>query len=303
MNTVQTDLNTAAQVYTSRFIECIELELERIGSFSLDFSSEFINHSGETVVVPLVKADEAEEWDDAANNYIRPVATLKDTKVTISQRPIAGFAVSPVQVATFQPTYWEGKARLNARSVGLKIVNAMFGLVTAANFPEEEVVTLAAFNKGKVGALRALVTRNGMAPGDCVVVLNPAYFTALLVDLDASVYGGREAILSGHLPGLFGFRDFVEAPNLTIPGFIAYPSALAGASRLLRPLRTDIYDVFETSQDGSTGFAFNTVVATEIATGKTSMSVESNFGVAVGDPGEDGRQTLVRLVETATPEP
>jgi hypothetical protein len=303
MNNVQTDLNTAAQVYTDRFIECIELELERISSFSLDFSGDFINQPGESVVVPLVKADAAAEWDDASNNYIRPVATLKDTKVTIDKRPIAGFAISPVQFATFNPTYWEGKARLNARSVGLKVVNAMFGLVTAANFPTENVVTLAGFTKGKVAALRALVAQNGMAPGDCVVVLNPAYFSALLADLDASVYGGREAILGGRLPGLFGFRDFVEAPNLTIPGFIAYPSALAGASRLIRPLRTDIYDVFDTSTDDATGFAFNTVVATEIATGKTSMSVESNFGVAVGDAGETGRQTLIRLVETATPNP
>jgi hypothetical protein len=296
-NTVQTDLNTAAQVYSDKFIECIGKELERIADFSTDFSDAMINSVGETVVFPLVTADAAGDFDDAANNYDRPAATLRDGKVTINQRKIAGFGIKPVQAATFHPAYWEGKARLNARSVGLSVVNSVFGLVTAANFADTAAVTLAGFKKGSVAGLRSTVAAAGMSPGLCTVVLNPAYFAALLADLDASVYGGGEAIRSGRIPGLYGFKSVVEAPNYAGPGFVAYPSALAVASRVIRPLKTDAYDVFETHADEATGLAFNTVVATATATGKTSLSVECSFGAAVGDPGEAGRKTLVRLVE------
>ena len=101
-NSVQTDLNTAAQVFSDQFIEALGLELERIADFSLDFSSAFLNTPGETVVFPLVSPDPASEWDAATNNYARPTASLKDGKVTIDRHPIAGFAITPQQVATFQ---------------------------------------------------------------------------------------------------------------------------------------------------------------------------------------------------------
>jgi len=300
-NTVQTDLVTAAQVYSDQFIEGISLALEPISMFSTDFSAALINSPGETVVFPLVMPDTASEWNDTTNNYTRPVASLKDASVTINKHPITGFAIKPLQVATFQPSYWQGRARLNARSVGLSVVKEVFGLVTATNFPKSETVAAATFKKNVVAALRALAVNNNMAPGSTVVVLNPVYFALLLADLDASVYGGPEAIRNGHIPGLFGFRDIVEAPNYAGPGFLAYPSALAVASRVLRPLRTEGYDVFETHQDDATGFAFNTVVSTELGTGRTSMAVDCNFGAAVGDKGETGRETLIRLVEATPP--
>jgi glutaminase len=62
------------------------------------------------------------------------------------------------------------------------------------------------------------------------------------------------------------------------------------------PLKTTAYDVFETYTDENTGMPFNTVVATEIATGKGNLSTECNFGASPGD-----KKALVRLVEPVTP--
>ncbi|MCL1857326.1 MAG: hypothetical protein FWF84_06800 [Kiritimatiellaeota bacterium] len=294
---ILTDMNTAAQVYTDRFIEEVGPILEPVRQFSTDFSEEFANTPGVAIPVPLVTGSEAGDWNKASKNYAMAEASdLDDVMVTIDQRKIAQFAISMEQLATFRPAYWEGKARLNARAIGLAIRNSLFGLVTPANYAKEVEMKAASFAKGDVATLRRLAVESGMEPDITAVCLNPVLFAALLKSLSADVYGGREAIVGGVIPGLFGFRAVVECPNYNGNGFMALPSALASASRPIRPAHDTPYTVFETTTDESTGMAFNTVVLVNGNTGLTTLSSEANYGVAVGD-----KKALVRIVETATP--
>ena len=296
-NSVQTDLNTAAQVYTDRFIEVVSGLLEQLRDFSLDFSDAFINRAGESVVVPLISGNPAAAWNSASNNFIRQTVTLKDMAVTINQHLIAGFKITRQHLATFSPNYWRGMAELDAKNVAQGILSYVYGLVTGTNFgdtaTDKLTVALATFNKSYIAKLRAQVVKRKMIPDSTVIVLNPDYFAALLDGLDASIYGGREAIVGGRIPGLFGFRSIIEAPNYTAgPGFACHPSALAVAGRRLEPLKTQIFDVFETYNDEATGMPFHSVIATEIATGDSSLSTSCNFGASPGDT-----KALVRFVE------
>ena len=158
--TILTDLNTAAQVFSGAFLEELTPILETIKQFSTDFSDAFIAEKGMSVPVPLISPDPAGPWDDATNNYERKKATLKDIQVTIDQNPIAGFGITREQMATFRPEWWEGKAKLNAGSIGLAIREYLFGLVTAANFAREEEMKLATFTKKNITKLRALAVKS-----------------------------------------------------------------------------------------------------------------------------------------------
>jgi len=300
-NSVQTDLNTAAQVYTTRFIEVVGGELEQLRDFSLNFSDAFMNTPGEALPVPLVSGNTVGDWDDATNNFIRQKVTLADILVTINQHKIVGFKLTREHLATFTPSYWQVMARLDAKNLAQKVITHVYGLVTAANFGDtandKTEVSLATFNKSTIAQLRAQLVKRKMIPADTAIILNPDYFAALLDGLDASLYGGREAIMGGRIPGLFGFRSIIEAPNYTAgPGFAAHASALAVAGRRLMPLNTQIFDAFETYSDENTGMPFMSVIATNVDTGMTSLSTSCNFGAAPGD-----KKALVRLVEPTPP--
>ena len=256
----------------------------------------FMGSPGLEVPVPLVSADPADDWDDESNNFERDTSKLNDTKVKIDKHKIAGFGITREQLATFRPSYWIKKAELNARSIGLAVRKDLFALVTGDNFgdtaDDKHVVGAStAFTKSSIAKLRAKLVKRGMAAESTVVGLNPDYFAALLDGLSADTFGGREAIVGGVIPGLYGFRAIFELPNYAGPGFAALPSALATASRKLLPLDETPYTEFKTFTEPDTGMSFNNVILVTAKTGKGNFSVECNYGMNVGD-----KKALVRLM-------
>lgn len=289
-----TNTDTALEVYSNKFIEGLTNALPALRAFSLDLSDEMLE-PGETVRVPLVTADAAAAWDDTTNNYGRTSASLADKKVEVTSRIIAGFGITQAQLANFRPAWWEQKGALNARSVADAVLDEVFGVVTAANFGDTAAkklqVALAAFGRKAIAELRPKVVKGKLQPAKSVLVLNPDFYAALLADLDASVYGGREAITGGVIPGLLGFRAIIEAPQITEPGFVCHPDAIAVGSRRVQVADTTPYKEFGPVTEPDTGLTLNRVIYTDGTIGKTSFSVECLFGVDAGNP-----DALIRLV-------
>ncbi len=289
-----TNTDTALEVYSNKFIEGLTNALPALRAFSLDLSDEMLE-PGETVRVPLVTADAAAAWDDTTNNYGRTSSSLTDKKVEVTSRIIAGFGITQAQLANFRPAWWEQKGALNARSVADAVLDEVFGVVTAANFGDTAAkklqVALAAFGRKAIAELRPKVVKGKLQPAKSVLVLNPDFFAALLADLDAQVYGGREAITGGVIPGLLGFRAIIEAPQITEPGFVCHPDAIAVGSRRVQVADTTPYKEFGPVTEPDTGLTLNRVIYTDGTIGKTSFSVECLFGVDAGNP-----DALIRLV-------
>jgi hypothetical protein len=288
-----TNTDTALEVYSNKLIEGLTNALPALRAFSLDLSDE-LSEPGETVRVPLVSADAAAAWNDTTNNYGRTTASLKDKKVVCNQRIIAGFAITQTQLANFRPAWWEGKAALNARTIADAVLDEVFGVVTAANFGDTAAkklaVALGAFGRKSIAELRPKVVKGKLQPAKSVLVLNPDFFAALLSDLDAQVYGGREAITGGTIPGLLGFRAIVEAPQLDEPGFVCHPDAIAVGSRRVQVADTTPYKEFGPVTEPDTGLTLNRVIYTDGTIGKTSFSIECLFGADAGNP-----DSLIRL--------
>jgi hypothetical protein len=289
-----TNTDTALEVYSKKMIEGLTNALPALRSFSLDLSDELVE-PGETIKVPLVTADAAAAWNITSNNYGRTAASLYDKPVVMDQRLITGFAITQAQMMNFRPSWWEGKAALNARSIADAVLTDLFGIVTAANYGDTAAkklpVALATFGRKSLASLRALVVKGKLQPAKSVLVLNPDFFAALLSDLDAQVYGGREAIQGGVIPSLLGFRAIIEAPQYNDPGFVCHPDAIAFGSRRIPVADTTPYKEFGSITEPDTGLTLNRVIFTEGAAGRTSFSVECGYGRAVGNA-----DSLLRLV-------
>ena len=292
-----TNINVAHKLYSDRFIASLQPGVALLRAFSVNLSDEF-SKPGDTVSVPLVTPDTAAEWNKTTNNYVRSITDLKARPVVLNKRPIAGFAIDQNQLHNFTPSYWEGKGALNAGEIALYIVRNITALITAANYPDEMVATLTGFSRKKVADLRAKLVKKGMKPELSALCLSPDMYSALLSDLEFYVIGNQDAMRTGVIDNLLGFRNIVEIPTYTGNGFVCHPDAILAASRRIQVADTTPYKSFGSIVEPNTGLALNRVVLTNGPTGETSYSVEALFGCEVGNP-----DALVRLVETATPAP
>lgn len=290
-----TNTDVAAKIYAKSVIAAQQPILAKLKEFSIDFSEE-AKQPGEDVLVAMVSGDAAAAWNDSSNNFASTPATLGDRKVPIDQRVKSGFAITPAQMANFHPQWWERKGELNAAEIADAILTSVAGLVTADNYgdaaADKLAVSLTGFGRKSITPIRAKAMKDkNLHPSRSVLVLNPEFFSALLGDLDANVYGGREAIEGGVIPGLFGYRAIMELPQLDSPGFVAAPSAICVAGRTIPFLGTAQYDKVQNITEPNTGMVMTNVLYVDGPTGKGSMSVNALFGRAVGDD-----TALMRLV-------
>lgn len=111
----------------------------------------------------------------------------------------------------------------------------VFGLFNSANVA---LTADAPTSKAETALLGKVAAENDIPVDRSVIVLNPeTFYTILPLVADYSVYGGREGVVDGVIPGLYGFKGFVCAPNLPegVKGAIVYDQAVGMASRYLYP--------------------------------------------------------------------
>ena len=291
-----TSIDVAAKVYSKKLIEGAQLELVRISDFSIDFSEE-AKQPGESVMVQLATAAAAGNWNSSTNNFASSTPTnVGEREVKLDQRKIAKTQITPAQMANFHPYWWQRQGALNARSVALSITGAAAAVITPENFgdaKEDKIqVSLDGFSKTAVAKIRekAIVDKS-LQIADSVLVLDPAFFSQLLGSLDANVYGGRDAIVRGVIPGLLGFASVVEWPGLTIPGFVASRAALAFAGRKIPFIGTKQYEMVKDETVPEIGAVLTTVIYVDGPTGNGTISVNGLFGVNAGADDQ-----LIRLV-------
>lgn len=293
-----TSTDVAAKIYSKQLIVESQQQLARIKEFSLDFSEE-AKQPGESVMVQLSTANSAGDWNDTTNNFARAAMSVKERSVTLNKRKIAGGKVTPAQMANFHPYWWKNQGAMDARAIGLSFLSEAAALITAANFGDTKAdklnVSLDGFGHKSIAAIRGkAIDDKKLSPENCVLVLNPSFFSQLLGSMDANVYGGREAILKGAIPGLLGFVSVVEWPGLAIPGFVASRAALAFAGRKIAFLGTKNYELVQDNLDPELGLVTTTVLYVDGATGHGSLSNNALFGVGVGADDQ-----LIRLIAAA----
>lgn len=165
----------------------------------------------------------------------------------------------------------------------------VFGLINATN------VTLTAdtpTTKATVAGLYAIAENNDIPVDQCIVAMKPTQFSGVLSALDYTVYGSDDAIRNGVIPGLYGFKGFVCAPNLPdgTNGAIICDTAVGVASRYLFPGTEGAYPQAWAATDDS-GFTIGYRRFMDLNAGANKFAADVLFGAKLLQPSK-----IVRLV-------
>lgn len=155
----------------------------------------------------------------------------------------------------------------------------MFGLINSTNVPLSADTPA---TKAATAGLYAVAETNDIPVDRCIVALKPTYFAGVLSALDANVYGGSEAIRLGVIPGLYGFKGFVCAPNLPegVNGAIICDTAVGVASRYLFPGTEGAYPQAWAATDED-GFTLGYRRFMDLATGSNKFAADCLFGAKI----------------------
>lgn len=165
----------------------------------------------------------------------------------------------------------------------------VFGLINSTN------VTLTAdtpATKATIAGLYAIAENNDIPVDQCIVAMKPTQFSGVLSCLDYTVYGSTDAIQLGVIPGLYGFKGFVCAPNLPAGtnGAIICDTAVGVASRYLAPGTAGAYPQVWSATEES-GFTVGYRRFMDLGTGTNKFAADVLFGAKILQPSK-----IVRLV-------
>lgn len=261
--------------------------VETLKLFSTSFTLE-PSKKGAGVVVQVLNAVAGDFG--SSNGYTKSSGTIKPATVILDQHKKASYTIGDTDALENElDPIWGSLAPSAGKAVAKAAVTHAMSILDynhAKAVVQSGATTLADFT-----ALRAVAEAQGLDPEDCVLILRPAQYAALLAVLPASVIGNGAAITAANIGSFVGFKAVIDAPNATTTsgsgetkgfGFIVPTGALAIAARVRQPLKQG-GNLLEsgTIQDEETGFPFGTRVVVDADQGETTWNVDTIFGAAL----------------------
>lgn len=202
--------------------------------FAYDFSPDFAEFGG-TVKVGIATATAAEvnlnpTGSETLNDYETDSGDVSYVNVVLDHQPKATMK-APAAAAFDAPNspYWPKCTQAMINAIDGNISTVLGGLFTAAACTGGKAV-LSSVTKKNVAALRSECLGR---IANTVLALNPVNYDNLLGELDAASYGGGEAIRTGMIPGLYGFKSVICLRDLPdgVTGALIPSEAVAVAAR------------------------------------------------------------------------
>lgn len=307
-------------------IMSLRKEITPVTQFTTNFTAEAVT-KGTTLLIPIIYDTEAGEFNRETNNYLTPNGSLMYTPMKFDTHIKHSFGFTANDFNLVNGTaFWSKSAESSTRALSRKIANTVFGLITAKNIPltgndyteitdkdgnviggegtplhfgewNEKVVGTGVFTKGIAAQLRAACDAADIAAGDTILALNPTKFAELLDTLDAQLYGGPEAIRSGIVPNLYGYKAVVEVNEMPGDvggkqiGALIPATSMAVASRILPVLNPKLYDEVGVTTDEKSGLAVQLRRAGDVSTDDSVATAEVLFSAKLVQPTK-----IVRLV-------
>lgn len=316
----------ALRFAANEIIMSLRKEITPVTQFTTNFTAEAVT-KGTTLLIPIIYDTEAGEFNRETNNYLTPNGSLMYTPMKFDKhiKHSFGFTANDFNLVN-GTSFWSKSAESSTRALARKIANATFGLINPTSIPadpskvdeteitdkdgnvigkegtplhfgawNEKVVGTGVFTKGIAAQLRAACDAADIAAGDTILALNPVKFAELLDTLDAQLYGGPEAIRSGIIPNLYGYKAVVEVnemPNVGNQiGALIPATSMAIASRILPVLNPKLYEEIGVTTDEKSGLAIQLRRAGDVATDDSVATAEVLFSTKLIQPTK-----IVRLV-------
>lgn len=207
--------------------------LAKLSLFAKNFS-ELQGVPGKSIAVPVYNLSAAASFVAGSNDYGTGSNEIGGELITLDQHLVKSVSITDVEEAETGIRWASDTSYALADMLTRGVNDYVFGLINATN------VSLSAdtpTSKATIAGLYAIAEDNDIPVDQCVVALKPTQFAGVLSCLDYTVYGSEDAIRNGVIPGLYGFKGFVCAPNLPkgVNGAVICDTAVGVASRYLFP--------------------------------------------------------------------
>jgi hypothetical protein len=249
---------------------------------------------GSAIRVPVFNVGDAAEFDADSNNYEGTTQGVTGVDVNLNNHFVKSVFYTDRDFIECDVKFFEGAGDAIATVLGKGAVAQAMGLINETNVPNKSVMTIANYSdKKNIANLYKVADENDLTPGECVLLLTPAAFAALLAQLDANVYGGDEAIKNGYVPGLYGFKSVIMCNSLgtDMTGAIVHTEAIGVAGRYLAP-DASAYSETGMVTDEHTGLTIGFRRFANPATGKRYIAGEMLYGAQLIQPTKIVRLTL-----------
>lgn len=264
------------QRVTSEFaLQSLYAKLAPIRDFAHNFR-ELEDRKGASIVVPVFDLSAAAEFNADTNNYCGGTNEIDAATLTLNKHYVKALAVTDRDMAETEIQFYRDGGTAIGDALGRAIYKDVVDMLsTQATLTADVTLT----SKQAFADLFNTVYTNGLDIDEAVLMLTPANFAKLLGTLDANVYGGPEAIRGGYIPGLYGFKSVVCAPNLGtgVEGYIVDRNSVGVAARYLAPMEGAYLAAWQTS-DPNSGLPIGFRGFQNLCTGTRNLAGEILFG-------------------------
>lgn len=256
----------------------IQKHMGALTEFAHNFK-ELNDRPGAAVAVPVYNLSAAADFNEQTNNWCGGTNEVDGVTVNLDKHLIKSISLTDVEAGETDINFLRDGARAIADVLGVAANKYVFGLVNDTNF------ALSASFDGSSKAVFANLFKTaddaGLNPYECVVVLTPEYFAKALSYLDSSAYGGSEAIRTGVIPGLYGFKSVICSSFLPegVKGAIIKSDAIGIVSRTNKPA-VDGYVATWTAATPD-GVALGYRVFENLCQGRVYLGADILFGAKV----------------------
>ena len=262
--------------------------LAKLSLFAKNFS-ELQGVPGKSIAVPVYDLSAAAAFVAGSNDYGTGSNEINGELITLDQHLVKSISITDVEEAETGIRWASDSAYAIADMLTRGVNNYVFGLINGTNVPLSAATPT---SKAAVAGLYAIAEDNDIPVDQCIVALKPTQFAGVLSCLDYTVYGSDDAVKLGVIPGLYGFKGFVCAPNLPdgVNGAVIADTAVGVASRYLFPGTEGAYPQAWSATDES-GFTLGFRRFMDLATGSNKFAGDCLFGAKLIQPNK-----IIRLV-------
>lgn len=247
------------------------------------------------VTVPVYALSAAAEFDEDSNSWCGGSNEVGGKAINLSKHFIKSIGLDDVSLGSTDINVLRDGAKAIADVLGTATEKYVYGLINETNVSAE-----AEFDGSSLSAfanLFAIADTNGVDPYECVLALNPTQYAKLMSNLPANVYATDDAIKSGIVPGVFGFRaalctPFLNQDNSDTIGVIIPYNTLGIVSRVNKPAIDGYVNTWTVTADD--GYSIGFRVFEHLCKGKMYIGADVLVGAEIVQNG------IVRLVTPAS---
>jgi hypothetical protein len=291
----------AGKVVTQRMLELLLAQFPLLRTVAHDLSSDQIKW-GETVFVKKRGTFTAQDFDPATG-YEPQNITMGDFPVTLNQHKHVTIALNDHELTSTDLDIIDAHAEPAAHALGKAIYDDLFGLVKVADFPNESVIALNAYDRDTAADIAKALNDREIPDVRRYVMIGNAYANSLEKDLNviANFSHDNPLLNDGKLPRISGLQHwrYTMLPHNGeyLTGIAGHPDSLAFAARVPKMPRAGVgyTGTIEIVTDAKTGLSVQRRHWYDIKLGKEISVVTMMYGVGKGEP-----KALQRLVSQAS---